>query len=264
MRTIIAPTDFSDISLNAVNYAADMAVALGANLLILHATKLLFYTDEISPETIPDEINLQNKLSSLRETVTKRTGNKLQVSSKLVSGDIEDELERICNYKNTPAVVMATRGQTLRELFLVGSITVCLSRNLRYPVLVVPEGLSFHPIRNILMATDLENLHDLPIKKISSVVTAFDAGLDIVYVYNNEDKFEVMSNRMSELSFYLKNLNPRFHFIKNNNVHEAILDFAQSNNSDLILTFPKKHTFFHKSNSKQFIFYSPVAVMSMK
>ena len=40
MQTIIAPTDFSNISLNAVNYAADMAMALNANLLILHAIEL--------------------------------------------------------------------------------------------------------------------------------------------------------------------------------------------------------------------------------
>ena len=79
----------------------------------------------------------------------------------------------------------------------------------------------------------------------------------------SEDKFEVMSCRISELMNYLKKLNPQFYFIKIKIVHEAILEFAQKNNSDLILTFPKKHPFFYRSESKQLIFKSPFAVMTI-
>jgi len=34
MKTIIAPTDFSAVSLNAVNYAADMAQDINAELIL--------------------------------------------------------------------------------------------------------------------------------------------------------------------------------------------------------------------------------------
>ena len=40
MKTIIAPTDFSPISLNAVNYAADMAVSINADLSLLYVCLL--------------------------------------------------------------------------------------------------------------------------------------------------------------------------------------------------------------------------------
>src|SRR5262249_49010049 len=112
--------------------------------------------------------------------------------------------------------------------------------------------------------SDLENLNELPQDKIVDIITAFKASLDIVHVYNNEDKFDVMSNRISELSCCLKKLNPQFHFGKHNNVQDAIIDFATRNNSDLILTFQKKHAFFHKSKSRQFILHSPVTVMSIR
>jgi hypothetical protein len=36
MKTIIAPTDFSPVSLNAVNFAADMAVSVDSSLLLFH------------------------------------------------------------------------------------------------------------------------------------------------------------------------------------------------------------------------------------
>jgi len=56
MQIIIAPTDFSDISLNAVNYAADMAMALHAKLLVLHATEIPFNINEVYAQPKGDEI----------------------------------------------------------------------------------------------------------------------------------------------------------------------------------------------------------------
>lgn len=73
-----------------------------------------------------------------------------------------------------------------------------------------------------------------------------------------------MSARISELANYLKSANPQFHFIKNENVFSAVLNFARENNSDLIITIPRKHAFFYKSKSKQFIFNSPLAVITMQ
>ena len=181
-----------------------------------------------------------------------------------MTGIIEDELIRMCEHKNPLAIVMSTHGEGMHELLFIGSTTVFLSKNLTYPLIIVPAGISFTPITKILLASDLENLNELPLNKITDIITAFKASLDIVHVYNDENKFEVMSSRISELSYHLEKLNPQFHFVKNTNVKDAIIDFAKRNNSDLILTFPKKHAFFHKSKSKQFILHSPVTVMSIR
>ena len=73
-----------------------------------------------------------------------------------------------------------------------------------------------------------------------------------------------MTGRIGELTKYLIYLNPQIHFIKSNSVHKAILDFTRTNKNDLILTFPRKHSFFQKSESRQLIFYSPAAVMTIQ
>ncbi len=83
MQTIIAPTDFSGISLNAVNYAADMALALNANLWVLHAIELpvsRFY-DESNDYGSESEL----KLDDLKKDLTKRTGGKICVQTKQVA-----------------------------------------------------------------------------------------------------------------------------------------------------------------------------------
>jgi len=65
MRTIIAPTDFSPVSINAVNYAADMACMLRANLTLFHVYPIPQPVSEV-PVT---EYNIEQIESDARRTI---------------------------------------------------------------------------------------------------------------------------------------------------------------------------------------------------
>jgi nucleotide-binding universal stress UspA family protein len=263
MQTIITPVDFSDISINALNYAADMAMNLNANLLVLHAIGLPVEVNKYSDEFTAVEIEAEQKLNNLKKDLLNRTNNKIFVQTKQVVGSIENELIKMCSYKNPLAVVMATQGANMKEHFFLESITVFLSKNLKYPVIVVPPDVHYIPVTKILLATDLENLSDFPVDGVINITAAFNARVDIVHVYKNEDKFDVMMSRMAQLTGYLKKIDPQFHFIYNKNIYSGITDFAEQNNSNIILTVPKKHALFHSSKSKQLIFNAPFTVMAM-
>jgi len=262
MKTIITPTDFSTVSLNAVNYAADLAMAVNANLLVVHATETPFGLNKNA--SMPGAEECEEKLIALRKNLIRRTENKIKITSKQVSGIIENELIKMCDYKHPFAVVMATHGASLRKLFFIGSIAVYLSRNLQYPVMVIPEHVNFKQVNSIVMATDLKNINALPFEKISTVVASFNAKLRILHVNEPGENFNHTSPEIEKLGSYLKDLNPVFHFLKSKNVQKGILVFAENNNADMILTFPKKHAFFHNSESKQLIFNSPVTVMAIQ
>ncbi len=260
METIIAPTDFSLVSLNAVNYAADMAMATNSSLLILHANE-----PPLGAKTDYDEKEIEEKLIALKENLNVHTGGKIKISSKELNGMIETELPKICSYKDPFAIVMATHGPSLRKLFFIGSITIYLSRNLKYPVIVVPENAVFKPVVKIALATDMKDIYELPVVKISSVVVAFNAELHIVHVNRTNTKFHSESAEVKTLNKYLRHLDPKFHFINDGkNVQNGILSFANEHDIDMILTFPKKHSLFHNSQSKQLIFNSTVTVMTIQ
>src|SRR5690349_442537 len=102
MRTIIAPTDFSPISLNAVNYAADMAVATNAELLLLHVVQIPvavidFPITEMEYQEITEDTS--EHLAKLVDYLSVRTKDKINIHSKSVAGSVEHELEHICNEK---------------------------------------------------------------------------------------------------------------------------------------------------------------------
>jgi nucleotide-binding universal stress UspA family protein len=260
MKTIFAPTDFSPVSLNAVQYAADMATAAETDLLILHSSETPFgVTAEYNEEEI------EQKLIALKKHLLERTGHNIRIGCKKVGGMIENELMKICADREPFAVVMATHGESLRKLFFIGSITVYLSRNLKYPVIVVPENKTFKTVHKIALATDMKDVYDLPVEKISAVIRAFNAELDIVHVNSNGRHFTKDSIEVKIMSKLLRELYPQFHFVNNKkSVHNGILSFANDNNIDMILLLPKKHNLFYKSASKQFIFNSPVTVMTIQ
>lgn len=262
MQTIITPTDFSNISLNAVNYAADMAAALQANLFVLHTTELPTSSGRSYDE--PADTGTEEKLNKLKERLIKRTNGEISIQTKQAVGLIEGEIIKMCAYKNPLAVVMATKGASMKKQFFMESITVYLSRNLNYPIIVVPSNVHYTPVNKILLATDLEDLYSMPVEKIKNIVNVFNAKLDIVHIYGKEDKSEIMVSRMTELMRYLDSLNPQFHFLFGRDIYKGIINFATENKSDIILTFPKKHQFFHKSRSKQLVFNASFTVMTIQ
>ena len=67
MKLIIAPTDFSAISDNAIRYATDMAVAMGTNLMLVNVYQLPISFSEVPLVTISiDEIR---KISEVLDAV---------------------------------------------------------------------------------------------------------------------------------------------------------------------------------------------------
>jgi nucleotide-binding universal stress UspA family protein len=257
MKTIIAPTDFSKISINAVKYAADMARSLKANLLVLHATEV--------PGVVSEDnlLNTEEKLFNLKRKLARRTKDTIKIYAKQVSGTIENELIKICKYKDPLAVVMATHGNGVITRFFSESITLYLSKHLQYPVVVVPEGVSYKPIRKIVLATDMKSIYELPLDQITSLLTGFNATLHVVHVNKNNEGSSENSIEALFLRNHLRMLNPQFHFIRNDNVQKGVSLFADEHNADMVLILPRKHGLFHRSDSKQFIFHSPVPVMAI-
>jgi len=89
-------------------------------------------------------------------------------------------------------------------------------------------------------------------------------------LHNNSKAFEPLQKAIiicpigASSTDYLKCLNPHFHFVHKTDAYDGIIDFAEQNNSDIILTIPKKHAFYHKSRTKQLLFNASFTVMTMQ
>src|SRR6185503_13967051 len=124
MKPIIASTDFSPVSLNAVNYAADLACALNRSLYLIHISQLPIVYSEV-PVTISNVNDLMNeageKLKNLKEDISARTGEKIEINTDVIVGSVVNEIENLCEAVDPSYVVMGSQDAGALERMLWGS-----------------------------------------------------------------------------------------------------------------------------------------------
>jgi nucleotide-binding universal stress UspA family protein len=271
MKTILAPTDFSSSSINAVNYAADMALATQAQLVIVNAIQFPVAASEISlPESVMDEmIDLgNNDLQDLLDKLKKRTNNKIPITSEVLIGPVEQQIDLLSAEKKPLAIVMSIKPGKTFERALMGSTVFHTMNHIPYPVLIIPANYTYNPIREIGLACDFENLQDtLPDESIKEWLSLFDAKLSVIYVTEKKNDFK--ASQLSE-SISLQNrfhsYKPLFHFLEGSKFDNALNDFAKQHHLDLLIVMPKTYglsRLFHKKHLKSLITHNQLPVLSI-
>ena len=94
MKTLLVATDFSRSAINAANYAAEMALRIKANLMLLHVYQVPAGYLEIPIPVNPGDMLLaaERQISDLKEELSKKTNNKLQITTDVSMGSFFTEL----------------------------------------------------------------------------------------------------------------------------------------------------------------------------
>lgn len=271
MKTIIAPTDFSPVSLNAVNFAADMAIALDAGLLLFNVYNIPVAYGEVPVALVSvDEIknSSDEQLEQLKKNILHVTSGKLKVFTESKMGNIVDELEALCKEIQPLVVIMGAKGHSGLENILFGSTALTAIRHLTWPVICVPPGKEYGTgIKKIGFACDFKEVaKTTPVHLIKQMVQEFGAELYVINVDHNEKHFKPGTPEESfVLHQLLEELKPQYHFIDNPDIEEGINNFAEANNLDLIIAIPKKHKLldgiFKPGQTKKLVFHSHIPVM---
>jgi nucleotide-binding universal stress UspA family protein len=278
MKTLVVPTDFSSVSVNALNYAVDMAQAINAGLVLLHVynVPVSFTEAPVAPITTVsmEEVKRSSveRLEELKKNLVILTAGKIQIYSESRLGEPIEELESICKSLDPMAVIMGSHGATGFERMIMGSTTLSAIKHIKCPVIVIPPGTTYNGIRKIGLACDFKNVvQSTPVEYIKNLVKEFGADL---YVLNVQDKKED-EDELAEpptmdavyLDSMLEEVRPNYVQLTGKNVVDSITSFAENNNLDLVMVIPKKHRFidslFHKSQSKELITHAHIPIVSI-
>jgi nucleotide-binding universal stress UspA family protein len=270
MKLIIAPTDFSAISDNAIRYATDMAVAMGTNLMLVHVYQLPISFSEVPLVTISmDEIRKisEDKLAELKQNIVTITEKKLKIFTESRLGEVSEEITKLTEALAPFAIVMGTRGTTGAGRFFMGSNSISVIAKVGVPVFIVPPGVRFKPFKKVGLATDLVAVIDnTPVSKIREMVQFFDAELHVLNVDYHHKRFTPSTpEETMNMDSLLAGMNPLYDFIENKDIDQGLNDFAEKNDLDLVITLPKKHSmlerFFEKSTTRELIHESHIPIM---
>jgi nucleotide-binding universal stress UspA family protein len=145
IRRILAPTDFSEPSKQAVAYAYELAERFGAKLLLLHVVELPAYPVEIflpaaGGTTLLDDLEQQARID-LAQLRPEAEDGKVEVTCQVVVGTPYYKILEVAAADKADVIVMATHGRTGLSHLVMGSVAERVVRMAPCPVLTIrPTG----------------------------------------------------------------------------------------------------------------------------
>lgn len=270
MKTIIAPTDFSNSSINAVYYAADLAESTSALLVLLNVVEVPVAASEIPvAESVFDGlVNLAGQdLDRLKSEVYSRCKGNIEINSKVIMGSVATEIKEVSEELHPFAIVMGKREGNSMARILLGSSTLSTVKHNPYPILIIPDHISFKGIHKIGLACDLRNVETIPFKLLDDWLSVFSPTLDIIHLSKHERDFKSLDVAESIfLEHHLNKFRPKFNFLTGDKLVDQLNDFASEHQLDLLIVVPKKHGFlalFDKNHASEIIIHNNSAILSI-
>lgn len=134
LKTILAPTDFSELSANGVRYACQLAKDTGAEIII-------FNVDVLDESNRIDKREMEEHRKRLADFVAQTVGDAgagLKIRQLVDAGQPFGAIVDCAEKEGVDLIVMSSHGRTGLSRMLIGSVTDKLLRAAPCPVLVVP------------------------------------------------------------------------------------------------------------------------------
>jgi nucleotide-binding universal stress UspA family protein len=259
MNTVIVPVDFSETSMHAAKYAAQLLAGhYGVNMILYHGC-----------EKAADVAYANEMLGHLKTEILKNHVVEIEIMVH-EEADFVDGLERSARHRKADLVIMGITGKSAIAQVFFGSNTLKMAERKACPVLIIPEHAVYKPLKNVMLTSDFKNtLNSTPSVPIKGFLDVFKPQLHIVNV-DNEHYISLTENYETEkleLKKMFADYNPEFYFMRLFDVDEAINLFAESRNIDLIIAIQKNHSFIGKllrgNRTKTLAYHSNMPILIM-
>jgi nucleotide-binding universal stress UspA family protein len=193
---ILCPTDFSEFSDKAFDYALSLARHYGATLFLQHVVAPLAFGSaaDAMPYSVYESYAAlrANAEEQLGEVVKVRAGGDIQAQVVVVVGPVTDSILALAEKQAVNLIVMGTHGRRGLDRWTTGSVTERVLRKARCPVLAVrkpahdfvaPEkGEEAVQLRKILLCADFSDFTHRCTDYAVSLAEEYNAEITLLHV----------------------------------------------------------------------------------
>lgn len=270
MKKLLVPIDFSICSTNALSNAAQLAERMHMEVLIFHSVIVPIGLAEGVPAG-----NIGYDFEELEKSARDRLNNLIkgmpslsEVSHRTIIqyGSLHESINELSKDEDIALVVMGTHGASGIAKNLIGSNAYHVIKNVRIPVIALPEDANIGRMKHIALAGDYRNVpeHD-SIHLVADIVKAFMAQLHVIHIDKGDVLVKEQIDIARSMDKYLKHIKHSFHFRKSEDVEEGLLEFAKEANIELVAMISKHHSFLERlrqgSHTKKMILDIPMPIM---
>ncbi len=263
MSKIVCPVDFSETSLNAVEFAAHIAATHQYNLNLIHVFTEKEYNKIVNSKKISLSFNemkeeARAKLTAIAAEVMEQEKheNLPSCEAKVVSGDLQDMMLEISNESDCEMIVMGTTGKG-GSIWMGSNTSLLISKSIK-PVFCVPSMANFEGFSRVVYATDIQEEDKLRIQEVVSFATVFNSRVYVVHMSQHNEELE--KNESNDFFEELKSFVTYRKLTFENKYYEKslsnnMLKYLNETNSSLLVLYSKNRNFvenlFHKSLTKE-------------
>lgn len=256
MDIIFVPTDLSDHSKVALDYALQLSKAFVAKKLIFYHHNPQPISTEIPVMYVEDSEKINTQLHSEMAKILKKHMEKAHVPeqfleteilvSSLPIGSASDLIETAKKHK-AQLIVMGSHGKTGFQKFLFGSVTAEVLERSSIPVLTIPKDYIFKPIERVTFASSLTYFTQ-EVKTIIEFTQDLFPQIDIVHmdygllsaqlVGHAKRQIEKLKNPLVEL--HIVPAKPEF------TLKENLNQWLKTRQPEWLIMFPSRREWYEK------------------
>ena len=270
MALIITATDFSEVAENAVNYACQLATSCHAHVVVLHSFMLPVMFNDLPMQgsiVVDEQKDAEAQMTKLIQRLSQDFSG-LKVEGKVIYGDTLDILEDYKENALAPMMVVVGNSSLHETNSWSESVLINAFKSLHYPVLAIPPGAKFKPVKKICFAADsIHGGYDLAVGQLKNIAIELRAEIHVLHIITT-GKHQENTNPETDLKGQLAEFNPHYHLVYDaGNTDNAILDFGAANEIDWLIMMPRKHSFFnalfHKSHTRSLVHQSHLPILAL-
>lgn len=270
MLQLIVPTDFSDTARNAVRYACRLAADLNAcELILFHSFENAFSGSDGSPFTGQDEAGKEIARLALENLSQTYAGDvPLRFGYEVRKGSFLHEFQDFLRQHPDALIVMGLRDASRIEQFFMGSSTLRIAEQIDHPILIVPPDAVYKKIQTVIFSSDMRNVRETtPVQALRGFLRLFFPKLIVAYVDMDNQDADDFTQEKSELDILLEGFRPEYQVLRINDYATAIHDLAVNKQADVIVTVPRKHSFwervFTSSHTSKLAYHTDIPMLTI-
>lgn len=217
MKAILAATDFTPSSLNAVHYAAQMSIASGTKLVLIHATHIPVVSDSFFDITQTlDELRAvdQEQMNDLNAKLKAKYGDRLKLEKQVKIGFTTELIREFTQKHEVELVVLGISHLDQFSQIVFGSTSTHLTGQINCPILIIPEGKKFRPWKRMAFAFDQKPVNTgTGIRTIRDWAKRFDSTIHYVNVMD-ENYPKKDDKSLNSVYKIFNEIEPRLHFFE--------------------------------------------------
>ncbi|HSZ24911.1 MAG TPA: universal stress protein [Cytophagaceae bacterium] len=273
MKNILVPTDFSEVSKNALHFAIKISQPLKSNIILFHSDQPILATGDTGEFTYDNSLEkdytkeINRNMDELIEYA-----NLYNISSKkrIHKGLLIDDIATIEEDEKIDLIISGTKGmKDIKKLILGTTNSISIFEKVKCPVLIVPLEAKYHGIKKIMYATNFQYGDIKELSKICAVAKKFNAEVIITHINTNPEKFEQEEEGLDWFAEIGRDNIPydkiTYRLLYNDNVLEGLEKTIDELDIDILCMSTTEKSFFEnlftKSNTKNMAYHSRIPLL---